>query len=147
MVNNTSERMHSSSVSPGDMLYKLDLDSWSGRIVYEAELAVEKVTKTRIVCSTTHGKEIRILLDKDGWVTNRMEGNTREHVRLFTPDDEKLAQHRERNRVEELKVEANQKVKVWSSNGSDPSAARNAARALQEYADARDAIDAREATA
>ncbi len=143
MGNNSSERMHSSSLSQGDQLIQVDIDSWSGRIVHETPLTVRKVTKTRLVLDTHYGAEKRVLL-KDGWVQNKYEGDTFHHVRLFTPDDSKLAIFRERTRVEELKHDANKAVKVWTSNGSDPSAARNAAKALNVYAEARDAIDAKE---
>lgn len=144
MANNTSERMHSSSLSEGDQLVQINLDSWSGRIVTETNLTVRKVTKTRVVCDTHFGRECRILLDKDGWVQNRFEGDTYHHVRVFTPDDAKLAYHRRRHNVEELKGDANKAVKEWSGDGSSPAKAREAAQALIAYADARDAIDAEE---
>lgn len=144
MGNNTSERMHSSSLQPGDQLIELTLDSWSARITNECSLTVRKVTKTRVVLDTRVGQEKRLLLDRDGWVQNRYEGDSYRHIRIFTPDDAELAGLRERNRAEELMSEAKQAIKEWQSYTSDRTKARAAVGALQAWIDAAAVIDAKE---
>src|SRR6478752_721325 len=108
MANNSSGRLLVSEVHEGDTLILVHLAGFSRRVVSEQEVTVSKITKTRLVLGVAYASEFwpkRVIL-RDGEVTNRFEGNQNTYVRLFTPDDEDLADIREGGRIDKLKGEA-----------------------------------------
>lgn len=145
MANVRNGDLLTKDLTEGDYLVKADTSSW-GDLLHETEFEVVKIGATRLTLRHRYGlAEIQVIV-KDGVVTERIYGKAdrwHDRAEIHTPDDERLAFLREQKRVNELKGDANKKTKVWLSNGSDPSAARNAAKALTKYAKARDALDAR----
>lgn len=149
MVNNRRGQIVASTLSEGDTLINVDIDSWGGRILSMVSYVVKKRTDTRLVLTRQNSDsetEVRVIIDHDR-VTHKIQGYANSYhnrAYLYTPDDPDLVLLKAKSGVDRLRDDARKAVQAWNSSYRDLSKAEEALAALDLWIKAQKLIDSEE---